>query len=404
MSVADASGGGSTGTVANTTWAAAGKYGKALTFNGTSSRVTVPNSASLQLTTAMTLEAWVNPTTVNSAWRDVIEKGNDNYYLMGTSTPSSRPAGGGIIGGSYGEAFGTAAMPTNTWVHLAVTYDGAAVRLYVNGTQVSSVAKTGSILTSTSPLTIGSDPFYGQYFRGMIDEVRVYNIALTATQIQADMTTPITPAAPDTQAPTAPGTLSATAISRPDRSQLGRSHRQRRCHRLPDRTLPGRRLHHLHPDRCPTGTPPATATPQPPRTPATATASAPATPPPTSAPTQTPPPPPPRPRRTRRRRRARRVERDSDLEWPDRSQLGRRHRQRRCHRLPDRTLPGRRLHHLRPDRCPDRHRHQLQRYHSRRQHQLQLPRPRHRRRPQPRPLHKHRHRHHPQHLRPSVGS
>ena len=213
MSVGDASGGGGTGTVANTTWAAAGKYGKALTFNGTSSRVTVPNSASLQLTTAMTLEAWVNPTTVNSAWRDVIEKGNDNYYLMGTSTPSSRPAGGGIIGGSYGEAFGTAAMPTNTWVHLAVTYDGAAVRLYVNGTQVSSVAKTGNILTSTSPLTIGSDPFYGQYFRGMIDEVRVYNIALTATQIQADMTTPITPAAPDTQAPTAPGALSATAIS-----------------------------------------------------------------------------------------------------------------------------------------------------------------------------------------------
>ena len=42
----------------------------------------------------MTLEAWVNPSTVSSAWRDVIYKGNDNYYLEGTS-PTSEPAGDG---------------------------------------------------------------------------------------------------------------------------------------------------------------------------------------------------------------------------------------------------------------------------------------------------------------------
>ena len=77
--VADASGSGNNGTVSSTTWAAAGKYGKALSFNGSSSRVTVPDSASLHLTTAMTLEAWVDPTTVNGAWRDVLYKGNDNY-------------------------------------------------------------------------------------------------------------------------------------------------------------------------------------------------------------------------------------------------------------------------------------------------------------------------------------
>ena len=144
--------------------------------------MTVPDAASLRLTSAMTLEAWVNPTTVTSSWRDVIQKGDDNYYLMATSTNSSRPAGGGIIGGSFAPAYGTAALATNTWSHLAVSYDGAAVRLYLNGTQVSSVAKTGSILTSTSPLTIGSDPFYGQYFSGMIDDVRVYNAALTAAR------------------------------------------------------------------------------------------------------------------------------------------------------------------------------------------------------------------------------
>ncbi len=42
----------------------------------------------------MTLEAWVFPTAVSSAWRDVVYKGNDNYYLMATSSNAGRPAGG----------------------------------------------------------------------------------------------------------------------------------------------------------------------------------------------------------------------------------------------------------------------------------------------------------------------
>jgi hypothetical protein len=95
--VADASGTGNGGTVTNTTWTNSGRYGNALRFNGSSARVNVANSASLQLSSAMTLEAWVNPATVNNAWRDVIYKGDDNYYLEATSTNSSRPAGGGIM-------------------------------------------------------------------------------------------------------------------------------------------------------------------------------------------------------------------------------------------------------------------------------------------------------------------
>ena len=91
--MADQSGNGKAGRSANTTWAATGKYGKALSFNGTSSRVTIPDAASLHLTTGMTLEAWVNPSTVERDWRDVIYKGDDNYYLEATLEPQ-RPAGG----------------------------------------------------------------------------------------------------------------------------------------------------------------------------------------------------------------------------------------------------------------------------------------------------------------------
>jgi hypothetical protein len=67
------------------------------------------------------------------------------------------------------------------------------MRMYVNGVQVSSRAQTGQIAISTSPLQIGGDTIYGQYFPGRIDEVRIYNRALSATEIQRDMNTPITP-------------------------------------------------------------------------------------------------------------------------------------------------------------------------------------------------------------------
>ncbi len=77
------------------------------------------------------------------------------------------------------------------WVHLAATYDGATLRFYVNGTQVASKAQTGNLLTSTNPLQLGGDSLYGQFFQGQIDEVRVYNVALTPTQIQTDMNTPL---------------------------------------------------------------------------------------------------------------------------------------------------------------------------------------------------------------------
>ena len=236
--IADQSGAGNNGTAANTTWAASGKYGKALQFNSTNSLVTVPDAASLHLTTGMTLEAWVNPSTVNANWRDVIYKGNDNYYLEATSSNASKPDAGLIAGGSYGDAYGTAALPANTWTYLAETYDGSTLRLYVNGTQVGSVAHTGSIATSTNPLQIGGDSIYGQHFVGLIDEVRVYNTALTAAQIQTDQATPITPTGTGHDAAGRTGEPDCDCgVGWRDRSFLAGCDRQCWCDRLPGRAL-----------------------------------------------------------------------------------------------------------------------------------------------------------------------
>ena len=82
-------------------------------------------------------------------------------------------------------------MPLNTWTHLTATYDGATLRMFVNGVQASSRAVTGLTATTSGALRIGGNSVWGEYFRGLIDEVRIYNRALTAAEIQTDMTTPI---------------------------------------------------------------------------------------------------------------------------------------------------------------------------------------------------------------------
>jgi len=104
-------------------------------------------------------------------------------------------------------------LPLNTWSHLAATYDGATRRLFVNGVQVASLTQTGPIQTSTQALTIGGDALYGQYWAGLIDEARIYNRALSASEIQTDMNIPVAASSTsDTQAPTV--SLTAPAVAR----------------------------------------------------------------------------------------------------------------------------------------------------------------------------------------------
>jgi glucose/arabinose dehydrogenase len=190
ITAADHSGNNNNGALVNNPIWVAGKYGSALSFNGSNALVNIPNSASLQLTTGMTLEAWVKPTVVPINWADIIYKDNDNYLLT-ASTDQAR-IGAVVTAGGVDQALtGATALSSGLWTHVAATYDGVNLKVYANGNLENTVPLTGNITVSTNPVTIAGDTRFSQYFNGTVDEVRIYNRPLTQTEIQSDMNTPL---------------------------------------------------------------------------------------------------------------------------------------------------------------------------------------------------------------------
>jgi hypothetical protein len=186
--LADVTGKGHTGTLTGPTWSTAGRTGAALSFDGVNDSVRINDADDIDLTTGMTLEAWVRPTALGNAWRTVLFKEQSGHmtYALYASTDNGRPTGQAHVGGER-NARATAALALNTWTHLATTYDGATLRLYVNGTQAAATALTGAMAVSTGPLKIGGNALWSEWFAGLIDDVRVYDRALSATEIQGDM-------------------------------------------------------------------------------------------------------------------------------------------------------------------------------------------------------------------------
>lgn len=194
--VKDLSGNNNNGTISSPSWTTSGKYGKALTFGSLARRVVVSDSNTLDLTNEMTLEAWVYPTSglASNAWRTVIlkEQTEDLVYALYANGVGNKPYGYIYSSGKEIGASISGTLPLNTWTHLSSTFDGKVLKLYKNGNLIASNNYTGLILTSTKPFNIGGNAVWtNEVFNGKIDEVRVYNKALTQTQIQTDMNAPL---------------------------------------------------------------------------------------------------------------------------------------------------------------------------------------------------------------------
>jgi Concanavalin A-like lectin/glucanases superfamily len=187
----DESGLGNDASITGALFTASGRFGGARSYDGNGDWVTVEDAGSLDVTSAMTLEAWVYPTGSLAVARPVVGKerpSNAAWFLNAATAGSANPSVAVRAGNSNVVVTAGGPLPVNTWTHLAATYDGASLRLYVNGALAAERATSGVLATSSRPLRIGHNDVAGGVFLGRIDEVRVYARALTAPEIQADMT------------------------------------------------------------------------------------------------------------------------------------------------------------------------------------------------------------------------
>ena len=188
----DVSGHGHPGTLTGPAWSASGRNGGALAFDGVNDFVRIEDHAELDLTTGMTLSAWVNPSALGTAWRTVLfkEQAAHMTYALYASSGTGRPAGQAYVGGQR-DVRGPAALTAGAWTHLTSSYDGTTLRLYVNGSQVATLAVSGPMTVSSGPLKLGGNAIWSEWFAGLMDDVRVYNRALTASEVQTEMSTPV---------------------------------------------------------------------------------------------------------------------------------------------------------------------------------------------------------------------
>lgn len=176
----------------------AGKVGQAFSFNGVYSRVRVPDATSLHFSNALTIEAWVYPTNTSN-YRDLVSKwdavagynqksydfalypGGRFYLLVSPDGTDSIP--------TY--VISTNAVPVNAWTHVAATYDGGTLKVYLNGVLDGEGVYTNGIFRGTNALGIGgtiggaTGTTIVSPFMGLIDEPSLYARALGDSEIQA---------------------------------------------------------------------------------------------------------------------------------------------------------------------------------------------------------------------------
>ncbi|HNF01768.1 MAG TPA: LamG domain-containing protein, partial [Ferruginibacter sp.] len=167
----------------------------AVTLSGASGEgLFVPNSAAVNLTTAFTYETWINASADISNYRCIFGKGPVGSAAPMLLIASAGSGNGGKLNGYYtlgGTLYSfitPATVNDNTWHHVAFTYDGSYVRVYIDGIQNFQQAASGVLTSNAGTVDIGYGFANGNYpFIGKLDEFRVWNVARTGTEIQNTM-------------------------------------------------------------------------------------------------------------------------------------------------------------------------------------------------------------------------
>ncbi|MHC4561075.1 MAG: LamG-like jellyroll fold domain-containing protein, partial [Planctomycetota bacterium] len=163
-----------------------GKIGGALDFDGSNDYVDCGNDASLDITDEITLSTWIKMSSrpARNHWSDVLWKeGVYALYLTGQEDTETVLSAYFVLNTGTIDTWKDAdiLLPLNNWIHVVVTFDGTDAKGYVNGVLNLTKNKAGTIVTDTGSLTIGRSD--DEYFEGYVDDVRLYNRALSPDEI-----------------------------------------------------------------------------------------------------------------------------------------------------------------------------------------------------------------------------
>ena len=173
---------------------AAGAIGQALSFNGSTSLITVPYSAVLAPTAGVSFGGWFKTTNKALAQR-IVSKTETGGYTLALNEGSNCTDLCALVrvGGAYHAVTAPLSSITNNkWHHVMATYDGETSVMYLDGVQTGSNATPSGAIqyATTNPLCIGREPSgaacdqFTDLFNGALDEIRVYNRALSASEVK----------------------------------------------------------------------------------------------------------------------------------------------------------------------------------------------------------------------------
>ncbi len=166
-----------------------GKFSGALEFDGNGEYIRIGNESIFDFTNEISVAAWVNITSVPELWTAIVTKGNSAWRL--STYRDQRKFHFNVTGYSrvYSHVHGEKEVANGQWHHVCGTYDGAYVRLYIDGVEDPASRFNGSysgpITSNDYNVCIGENSERrGRYWHGMIDDVRIYSYALSQQEIK----------------------------------------------------------------------------------------------------------------------------------------------------------------------------------------------------------------------------
>jgi hypothetical protein len=186
---ADVSGQGNTGTLvamSTSTSGTIGKIGQAFSFDGAASYIAEPNS-SLNVGATFTMTGWMKVNRARSDFHVILSKGpktTGHYEIyIAVTTGELRFFSPDLANSDVGSGY---TIDDGKWHHVAISYNGSTMTFYVDGSQVATQVVSGTISNQTALLDIGKEAAVEspKFFSGSLDDLRIYNRALSPTEIQ----------------------------------------------------------------------------------------------------------------------------------------------------------------------------------------------------------------------------